>query len=155
MILRSPGGYYPKIILIIVMEDVVELVSRKNSGSPVSGDTDSEALQEWILKFGEDSEKFCTRYEFFIYWLSNHNPLWVAYCHFMPERLIAPDNHPGVFPVSVGETWWRLFSKCVLRTTGTKATNDCKDNLFFSGLKVGIDRAVHSLKYHWDDNFST
>ena len=44
----------PIFIPIDIMEDVVKFAARKFSGSLGPGGTDSEDLQEWILKSGWD-----------------------------------------------------------------------------------------------------
>ena len=49
----------PIFIPVDIMEDVVKLVAQNLLGSLVTGGTDSEALQGWLLKFGEDSKKLC------------------------------------------------------------------------------------------------
>ena len=67
--------------------------------------TDSEALQGWLLKFGEDSTRLRTIVEIFVDWLANGIPPWLAYCAFMSGCIIVLDKHPGVRPVGVGETW--------------------------------------------------
>ena len=60
----------PIFITMGIMEDVVELVTRKLLGSLGPGVMNSEALQGWILKFGEDSKKIGTSVEIIINWLS-------------------------------------------------------------------------------------
>ena len=47
----------PIFIFVDITEDVVELVALKRLGSSVLGATDSEALQGWLLKIGEDITK--------------------------------------------------------------------------------------------------
>ena len=68
--------------------------------------------------------------------------------------LSALDKQPGVCMVSVGETWRRLFSKCVLKFTVPEATNVYQYYHICSKLRTGIDRAVHDVKYIWDVNSS-
>ena len=70
-------------------------------------------------------------------------------------RLIHLDKRLGVHLVGIGETWRHLFAKCVLRFTGPKATNECKDDHICDGFKVEIDRAVHGVLAIWDVKFST
>ena len=53
-------------IPVDISEYVVKSVVQKLSGSSGPVSTDSEALQEWLLKFGEDRKKLCTSVEFFI-----------------------------------------------------------------------------------------
>ena len=73
----------------------------------------------------------------------------------MYGRLIAPDKQPGVSLVGVGETRIKPFSKCVLKGTVLKSTNLCQDDHICAGLKVGIDRAIHTVPSIWDINSST
>ena len=100
----------PIFIPVDITEEAVELVVRKLSGSSVLGGTESEALQGWLLKFGEDSTRLCTRMENVLDWLSNGSPPWAAYCTFMSGLLIALYKQLGVRPFVVGETWQRLFA---------------------------------------------
>ena len=46
--------------------------------------------------------------------MDNGRPLWAAYRALMMGSLIGLDKYPGVWPEGVGETWWRMLSKCVL-----------------------------------------
>ena len=46
----------PIFFLVDIAEDVIELVMWKRLGSLGPGDTDSEYIQGWILKYGEDSK---------------------------------------------------------------------------------------------------
>ena len=45
----------PLFIPVNIMEESVESVARKLLGSSGPRDTDSESLQGWLLKFGEES----------------------------------------------------------------------------------------------------
>ena len=86
------------------MEEAVKSVAQKLSGSSGPGGIDSEALQRWLLKFGEDSTRLRTSVETFVDWLANASPPWASYCAFMSGRFIVLDKQPGVHPVGVGET---------------------------------------------------
>ena len=107
----------PVFIPVDITEDVVELVARRLSGSLGHGGTESEALQVWLLKSGEDSKKLCT--SVVVFYLANNIPPWATYRAFMDGRLIALDKQPGVHPVTVGETWRRLFENCVMKVMGS------------------------------------
>ena len=56
----------PIFVPVNITEDVVKSVGRKFSGSLGPGYTDSESLQGWILKFGEDSKTLRISVEFFL-----------------------------------------------------------------------------------------
>ena len=70
-----------------------------------------EALQVWIMKFGDDSTRLRTSAETFVDWLANGSPPWVAYSAFMSCRLIVLDKQPGVRPFGVGETGRRILTR--------------------------------------------
>ena len=56
----------PIFIFVDIAEEAVESVARKLSGSSGPGDTDSEALQGWLLKFWEESTRQPTSVEMFL-----------------------------------------------------------------------------------------
>ena len=62
---RNVQGY-AYFIPVDIMEESVESVARKLSGSSGPGGTDSEALQGWLVKFGEDITRLSTSVEFFL-----------------------------------------------------------------------------------------
>ena len=122
------------------MEDVVKFVALKLLGSSGPGGTDSESLQGWLLKFGEDSKKIRISAEIFFDLPANKNPPWAAYSTFMSDWMIAPDKQPVGCTAGIGETWRRLFSKCVLKVTGLKDTNTCQDDQISTRFKAEIDK---------------
>ena len=83
----------------------------------------------------------------FINWLDNKIPPWEAYHEFMSSGLVVLDKYPGIFQVGLGETWRRLFSKCVLRFTVPESTSACQDYKVCPGIKAVIDGAVHRVQY--------
>ena len=119
------------------------------------GGTDSEALQVWLIEFGEDSTRLHTSIETFVDWLVNGSPTWAAYCAFMSGRLVVIDKQPGVHPVGVGETWRRLFAKILLKVTGPEPTMACQDNQICAGLRAGIGGAIHGVQALLNENFPT
>ena len=96
------------------MEESVKLVVRKLSGSSGPVVTDSESLQGWLMKFGEDSTRMRTSVETFVDWLANGSLPWVNNFAFMSGQLIVIYKQIDVRPVGLGETWWTLFSKIII-----------------------------------------
>ena len=92
----------PIFIPVDIMEEAVESVARKLLGSSGPGSTDSDALQGWLLKFGEDTSRIRTSVETFVVWLANGSPPWAAYHAFMSGRLIVLDKQPCIRPVGAG-----------------------------------------------------
>ena len=74
----------------------------------------------------------------FMKWMGNGRPPWAAYRELMRARLIALDKQPGIRSVRVGETWWRLMAKCLLRVTGTEAKAACGTIPLAGGVEAGI-----------------
>ena len=73
----------------------------------------------------------------------------------MSSILIVLDKRLVVWSVSVGKTWRRIFSKCVMRATGPESTNVFQDDQLFTGLKVIIGGAKHGVQDIWYSNYST
>ena len=128
---------------------------QKLSGRSGPGGTDYEALQGWLINFGEYSIRLCISVETFVDWLANGSPPWAAYRAFMSGRIIVLEKQPGVRLVGAGETWWRIFTKIVLKVMGPEATMACQDEQLCYGLKVGINGAIHGVQSLWDKHSST
>ena len=140
---------------IYLVERVLCIYKQKKLGSSVPGGTDSEEIQGWLLKFGENSTRLSTSVETFVDWLADGSLTWAVYCAFMSGWLIALEKQPGVRSVGVGETWRHIFSKIVRKVTGPEATMACQDDLLCAVLKVVIDSTIHGVKDIWDKNPST
>ena len=64
----------------------------------------------------------------------------------MSGRLIALYKHPGVRPVGVGETWWRIMAKCVLWVTEKESKASCETEQLAGGAKSGIEGWIHAMR---------
>ena len=73
----------------------------------------------------------------------------------MSGRLIALDKQPGVRPVGVGETWWHVFSKIVLKVTVLEATMAFRDDQLCAGLVAEINCTIHGVQGLWDESSTT
>ena len=114
----------------------------------------SKHLLGWLLKIGEGSTILRTSVKNFVGWIANGSPPWAANREFMPDRLIALDEHPGVHPVGVGEMWRRLFVKIILKVTVLESTMAFQDDQLCAGTKAGIDGAIHEVQALWEENSS-
>ena len=116
---------------------------------------DSEDLQGWILKFGEDRNKLHTSVDSIFEWISNRIPTWAAYHLFMSGCLVELDKQHGLCPVGVGKIWRHIFSKVVLKVIGSEATMMCKNDHLCDRLKEEINGAVHEVQAIWVENLTT
>ena len=108
-----------------IMEDMVTAVAGRLSGGGGPRGTDSVSLQQWLLRFDAASAELRLIVGDFVEWLGNGRPPWAAYWALMSGQLIALENHPGIRPVGVGETWRRMMAKCLLRVAGPEAKAAC------------------------------
>ena len=126
----------------------------KTSGSTGPSGTYLEALQGRLLKFGDHSRKICVNEKYVVDCLAQEKPPWAAYWAFTSGCLLALDKLPGLRLVGVGETWFHLFAKCVLKVTGYDATHTCRDDQICSVLKEGIDGTINGVQYILEDNLT-
>ena len=64
----------PIFIPVDITEDAVKLVAQKRLGTSGLGGMDSEALQGWLIKFGEDIKRLSNNVGTLVDWLSNGIP---------------------------------------------------------------------------------
>ena len=95
----------PILIPVNIFKALVGLVAHKLLERSCPNVTDSEALQGWLLKFGEDSKRLIISVGFFVDRPANQNPPWAAYRAFMSGCLLVINKCPVIFPVGVRETW--------------------------------------------------
>ena len=76
-------------------------------------------------------------------------PTWAAYRALKANRLVALDKCPGVRPVGIGESWSRLFAKCVLKVSVGEAKEACGVKQLCAGLEAGIEGGIHAMKLLW------
>ena len=62
-------------------------------------------------------------------WMATGCPTWASYRALISGRLIGLDKCPGVIPVGMRETWWRILDKCVLVVTGAVTKEACGTEL--------------------------
>ena len=97
----------------------------------------------------------CIIIETFVWCLYHHIPPQASYRAFISGRLIALYKLLGVFPVVFRGNWWRIFAKCVLRVTGSEATNGCQDDQLCASLKAIIYGSIHGVQDIWDNKPAT
>ena len=64
----------------------------------------------------------------------------------MSGRLITLNKQPGIRPVRVGETWWRMMAKCLLRVAGLEAKSAYRTTPLAGGVEAGIEGDIHVMR---------
>jgi len=64
-------------------------------------------------------------------------------------------KNPGVRPIGIGESWRRLFAKCLLAVAGKDAADECGIDNLSGGMSAGIEAAVHLANEVVDGNYET
>ncbi|KAL7462173.1 hypothetical protein ACHAXS_002561, partial [Conticribra weissflogii] len=114
------------------------------SGGPTS--LDSSLLSDLLLRYGTSSTLF--RYEMaqWTEWLANDSPPWAAYRATMATRAVAFNKFPGVRPLSIGESYRRLWARLIISQTRDQAKAACNTTELCAGLEAGIDGAIHAVR---------
>ena len=64
----------------------------------------------------------------------------------MANRLIALNKHPGVRPIGITEVLRRILGKVIASVTQVDVESVCGVDQLCSGLKAGIEGAIHSAR---------
>jgi len=119
------------------------------------GDLDANNLFKLLLRYKETSRGLCHEVAEFTMWLANGFPSLSSYRTLMSGHLTALDKNPGVRLIGMGESWRRLFAKCLLVVAGKDAADECGIDNLSGGISADIDAAVHSANEVVDGNYET
>jgi hypothetical protein len=139
----------PDFVKLDVTEEVVGQVAARMSGSAGPGGSDAQSVQHWLLRHGQASQLLRKAVRDFVDWQANGSPPWAAYRALKAGRLVALDKCPGIRPVGIGETWSRLFAKCVLSIAKSEAKEACGVDQLCGGLEAGIEGGIHAMRSLW------
>ena len=106
---------------------------------------DAFQLQGLLLRHGKHSEKLRSSFVKAITRQANQIIAWEEICALKAKRLIALNKLPGVRPIGIGEAPDRCFEKVMSIVTGEDVMDACGADQLCSGVKSGIEGAVHAI----------
>ena len=105
-----------------------------------------------FLRFGSSSSTLRDAVAELVRYLANGIVEWAQIRALMSRRLIALDKCPGVRPIAVGEVLRRIIGKVMALATGTDIEDLCGVDQLCSGLRAGIEGAVHAMRELYDEH---
>ena len=140
----------PPLLDLDITADYVECVAHQFQGS--SGPCGSTALQwhGYLLRHGISSAHLRDAVAMLACRLANGIVDWESIHALMASQLIALDKCPGVRPIGVGEALRRILCKVIALATRTDLENICGVAQFCSGLRAGMEGAIHAVRELFD-----
>jgi hypothetical protein len=151
-LLPLPPDGLPILIDVDITSSHVERAARSLRGGSGPSGTDSLHWQDFLLHHGPQSEHLRDAVASFARRLSNSIVEWNEVRALMANRLIALDKNPGVRPIGIGECLRRILGKCLAIATGEDVETQCGTKQLCSGLKAGIEGAVHAMRDLYNAN---
>ena len=123
----------------------IKTVARWLRGGAGPGGSDSSAWQDWLLRFGGQSERLRDAVAQLARVIANGLVPWEVIRALLSSRLIALDKCPGVRPIGIGECLRRVMAKAVMIVAGGDVQEVCGSDQLCSGLQAGIEAAIHAM----------
>lgn len=130
----------------------IERLARSLHSGAGPGGTTSSHWQSFLLCYGSHSARLRDAVASLVRLLANNIVDWNLIRALMSCRLIALNKNPGVRPIGIGEVLRRLLGKAMVLTTGVDVEELCGADQLCSGLKGGIEEAIHSVSHIFDEN---
>ena len=135
----------PVLVEIEITNAHVEKAARKMFGSAGISGFDAFQLQGLLLRHGKHSEKIPSSFVKAKMRQANQIIAWEEIRALKAKRLISLNKLPGVRPIGIGEAPDRCFEKVMSIVTGEDVMDACGADQLCSGVKSGIEGAVHAI----------
>ncbi|KAL7463315.1 hypothetical protein ACHAXS_003701 [Conticribra weissflogii] len=138
--------FVPQPLDLHITENDVKLMAPQLHGSGGPSSLDSHLLTDLLLRYGTSSNILRTEMAKWSEWLANDSPPWAAYRATMATRAVAFNKFPGVRPLSIGESYRRLWARLIISQTRDQAKAACNTTELCAGLETGVDAAIHAVR---------
>jgi hypothetical protein len=143
----------PVLVDVTVTGAHVRKTAHKLSGSAGPSGADSTHWQSWLLKYGNHSNELCNAIAVLIERQANTVVDWEEIRAQKAKRELALKKLPaGVRPIGIGELMDRLSDKVMIDITNNDVKEACNADQLCSGIKAGIESAVHSIRELFNQN---
>ena len=149
------NGEFPCLVDVDITGSHIERLARSLHGGGGPGGTNSGHWRSFLLCYGTQSAKLRESVASLARMLANNVVEWEVIRALMASRLIALDKNPGVRPIGVGEVLRRLLGKAMVLATGVDVEELCGADQLCSGLKGGIEGAIHSVNRLFNESSMT
>ena len=141
----------PHLVDIDVTAAHVEQVAHHCRGAAGPSGTDAIQWQRFLLRYGIKSNHLREAVAALTRRLSNSVVEWTEIKALMANCLVALDKCPGVRPIGIGESLRRIVGKTMALVTGGDVQDLCGAEQLATGLKSGVEGAIHAMTDLYDE----
>ena len=132
---------------VIRTESHILKIAHKISGSAGPSGADSTHWQSFLLKYGNHSKELREAIAILIERQANNIVDWSEVRAQKAKRELALKKLPaGIRPIGIGEMMDQLCDKVMIEVTEDDVKIACNSDQLCSGIKAGIEAAVHSVR---------